>query len=145
MSTLVRPAVHGVRQKAVVHHLPARLDADGPAPVSAYFVVEPASPAKPTDAESAGAGAPAGKPTAPEPSKDLRTAAAHHTAMLRGRAVDGVVATLPSGFEGLVVSEAHFEDLSTSRASSPSADGAPLARAVSGAAVCRGAGGVQRW
>lgn len=35
--------------------------------------------------------------------------------MLRGRALDGAVCTLPPGFEGVVASEAHFEDLSVSR------------------------------
>ena len=39
------------------------------------------------------------------------------TAMLRGRALDGVTARLPDGMVGVVVSETHFADLSRSGAS----------------------------
>lgn len=104
---------------ADVHHVPAKVCADGPAPVSTYFL--PAVVGKD------------GKPLAsPDASKGDSTAAAasgasmvdgvEKTAFLRGRALDGVVARLPAGLVGVVVSEAHFADLSSSRAAAGDSD-----------------------
>lgn len=119
-STLVRlPASGRVMKGAQVHHIPAKICVDGPAPVSTYFLpaaVERAS--KPAaSADSTGA-----SPASSSSSDAVKVDGAEKTAFLRGRALDGVVARLPDGMVGVVVSEAHFADLSSSRAAAEDSD-----------------------
>jgi hypothetical protein len=83
MATIVRTNPRGVRGKSTVHHLPAHIEHEGACPVASYFVV---------------------KPVAEEADRVV--------ALLRGRALDGTVASLPAGMAGVVLSEAHFADLS---------------------------------
>ena len=118
-STLVRlPASGRVMKDAEVHHVPAKISLDGPAPVSTYFL--PAV-AEADDKPAAGKSATTGSPTA-RPSGAANAGGAEKTAFLRGRALDGVVARLPKGMVGVVVSEAHFADLSSSRAAAEDSD-----------------------